>query len=72
MLWHALDVPHQYGATYRSETHDIRHYAGGFGIWVAQLYRRGGFNTKPVREFAGADALTRAQAAAVVDMGRQS
>ncbi len=63
MLWHAIDTPREYGSVYRSDTHDIRHYVGGFGNWIAVVYARGDHsNGRPVRTFAGERALSDAQA----------
>jgi hypothetical protein len=74
MLWHTEPTSFDYSTVYRSGPYRIRHYTEneqgrgtlGFGMIVARLYRDGVM----LAECTGPDALSRAQAAAVVDQAK--
>lgn len=51
----AVDAPLEHGSTWRGERHEIRHYVGGFGAYVAKVYLLG--RSQVVYETAGPHAL---------------
>lgn len=78
MLWHTEPTSFDGSTMYVSGEWRIRHMSKGFGISHCWLYHGGEFlgevvgerALERVQEWAASDALTRAQAAAVVDQAK--